>query len=218
MLFELKRLKNDIYILSFDNEYDLGMHFLRMSEWREHPDHAGKIVPLVDFMEGYARDHENVFSYPNDWAGYNIPGRVAEEYKLTSIPDPNKYDYFMWNLFEFLHHTVGSYDFYVVGHVTGREGVVDHELAHAMYDRLYDYQEEMDELYGGLAESVRDEIVAALQRMGYASDVCADEAQAYLSTGLSDELQKAFKKKKIPKKVCKPFQKVFREYRAELDE
>lgn len=218
MKFELKQLNNNIFALSFDDAYDLSMHFLRWSEYTEWPDPKikGQIFTILDFIESYSRKNDNIFSYANDWAGFNIPSRRFDEYPFGHIKDRNKYDDFMEQVVTFIKGTIGNEPFYLIGYVTGEDDVIDHEIAHAIYDRMKKYKAEMQEHIESLSDKHRDAIKDCIEKMGYAEEVLEDELQAYLSTGLSEELQKLFKNKRIPKNLVQPFVETFEMYKGIL--
>lgn len=215
MRFELKQLNNHIFVLSFDDEFTMSMCFLRWSEYTEcsDPKINGKIFTILDFVESYTRDR-GTFSYTSDWSGFNIPSRRFEQYPFGYIKDRNKYDDFMESVVTFIKSAIGSQEpFYLIGHLTGATSVVDHETAHAMYDRMPAYKQEIQELILTVfSDKKSDEILSCIAEMGYSKEVLEDEMQAYLSTGLSEELEKlGLKKKKLQQ-----FVDVFEKYKGIL--
>ena len=68
------------------------MHFLRAQEFYESPfpEFKGKNFNLIDYMEKYAKAYgDNVFTYPGDWCGFNIPSNVLKECYFGNILDVN---------------------------------------------------------------------------------------------------------------------------------
>jgi len=218
-----------VYHLDFDNQYDLAMHFLRYQEYYEGVKFHKKIFTLVDYMEWYSKTQcerkdkkkrrLRMFSYTADWSGFNIPGRVLEEV-LPQVPDWNKYDDFMSIIYDMLKRKEGDHPFYLIGTYAGgasardSEGVLDHEVAHALYTVNKDYriavhdrmaQWDMETGHDG---AELDSAKTVLKSMGYHETTIVDEIHAYCATGLCDELKGV-----ISKKEMKPFQKLFKEYK-----
>jgi len=208
-MFELRQIRERIFLLSFESKYDLGMHFLRYQEYYESPKFKGKVFTLIDYMEWYAEEHDGVFSYPNDWSGYNLPSVSILELWEKGIPDVNKYDIFMENIYDMIKRTIDNEEFYLIG-TTGDGSTLRHELAHGLYYTEPEYKQAMYREILNISIGVRDVLSATLIEMGYDKDVVNDEMQAYLSTGLASEMIKALKKKKFSfVRLCKPFKEVF---------
>ncbi len=214
MKFELKQLNNNIFVLSVDDTFTLAMTFLRWSEYTEWPDPKikGQCFSILEFIESYSRANDGVFSYPTDWVGFNIPSKRFSEYPFGYIKDKNKYDEFMESVVTFIKTNIGKAPFYLIGHMTGSTDVVDHEIAHAMYDRMSKYKAEMKKLTIAMPDKRRDEILNCIAVMGYSEEVLEDELQAYLSTGLSEELQELG----LKKKMLTEFVDVFEKYKGIL--
>lgn len=188
-----------VFLLSFGNYYDLAMHFLRYQEFYEspNPEFRNHVFSLVDFMDWYAKDRDYVFSYPDDWAGFNVPGWVFQEVLAEqAIKDWNKYDSFMKEIVERIQKQLPDdpWNFYIIGAKKGDDDTVDHELAHGLYSTVPEYRKQMDAL-----TEEQDKLLSVfceyLQKIGYDQSVFKDEFQAYFATGLTDDgkehLQKA---------------------------
>ena len=100
MEYTLKEIKPRIYLLTFDNAYDLALHFLRFQEYYENPVWRDKTFTILEFMEWYSKEYSKTktFSYMEDWCGFNIPGYVIANV-LKDIPDYNKYDRTIHDIF-----------------------------------------------------------------------------------------------------------------------
>ena len=216
MKFELKQLNNNIFALTFDNSYDLAMHFLRWTEFTEcsDPKINRKHFKIIDFIDVYSRKHDNKFTYPDDWAAFNVSSRVFNfEYTFKDIPDLNQYDVFMKRIVNLVDAQTDGKPFYLIGHVTGKKDDVDHELAHAMYDMMPQYKRDMQELMQiHLSNKKRQNLLKCICDMEYSYDVAEDEAQAYLSTGIHDEM----KKLRIKKIILREFEYVFEYHKGIL--
>ena len=186
MKWELKKLTEEIYWLAFDNRYDLAMHFLRAQESYESPKFKGENFTIAEYMAWYAKDHGGVFTYPNDWRGFNVPGRILDDLSAIRIEDFNKYDRFMSSVCDLIG--VEVHEIYLIGSLIGDLETVKHEIAHALYYTDVKYAERMNNLLAPNAGALED-FYAKLESKGYDSAVLIDEAQAYLATGLTKDLE-----------------------------
>lgn len=217
----LHYLGDNIYWLTFDNKYDLCMHFWRVSEKKECPNEEMKQnLNLVDYMEWYAKKYgKGVFTYTNDWAGFNIPkSSFKATYSSGNLPDMNKYDKFMHGLRHFMEARLksDSEDYYLIGTLEGADDVLKHEYAHALWGVNHEYKAKMTELLKAIDEKDQDVLCKNLQEMGYSEAVVNDEAQAYLSTGyclkvIKDQFYRPMSKKQIDQ-IAKPFAETFKEF------
>lgn len=211
-----------VYQLEFDNQYDLAMHFLRYQEYYESPVWHKQVFTLVDYMEWYAKEQcgwqhrrkggpANMFSYPADWNGFNIP-RWALEEPMKAIQDWNKYDDFMFTIYKQMVSREGEHPFYLIGTHTqhGETDVLDHEIAHSLYYTRLDYKEMVDLELQNMDQVLRSEVAQILIDLGYAEHVVDDETHAYLATGGFDDMKKL---KRWTKLARQPFELLFKETR-----
>lgn len=186
-MFKLEEIIKDIYLLTFDDVYELCMHFLRYQEYYESPKFKDKNFELVDFMRWYSRD-SNVFTYPDDWTGFNIPGEIIPEIHLKGIKDLNRYDRFMYSIYEEIK-AQNEGRFYLIGVQTGDNITVEHEIAHGLYYLNEKYRNRCKDLIeayiknDGYLEKFKEYLV----EMGYHESVFEDEMQAYMATGLDPD-------------------------------
>ncbi len=204
-----------IYHLYMPENYDLAMHFLRYQEYYENPRWIGQLFTLVDYMESYAKSEgKGVFSYPDDWSGFNVPSNVLIEISEADLPDLNKYDIQMRSLVETVRREEGGHKFYFIGTCGDDEDVeatLDHEIGHALWFSDENYREVMEDLLNKMPQKNYDATWEALQEMGYHPSTCRDEIHAYATTGPCDEL-----KKTLPVNVRKPFIKAYKAERKRI--
>lgn len=208
-MYDLKKVIDKVYLLSIKDSYDLAMFFLRYQEFYEsaNDNFRGRRFTISDFMEWYSKDRNGYFSYPIDWAGFNIPSWVIEQVIGLGIEDKNKYDYEMFDLHCLLKKEVNNGDYYLIG-VSGEDAqTIDHEVAHGMFFTIPAYKAEMEKLLKKLPKGVRVKINTHLQSLGYTKEVFDDEAQAYLATGFGEKF-----KKFAWKAASKDFAKVFNNF------
>ncbi len=217
MDFQMKELYPGIYHLHFETRWQVAMHFLRFQEYYESPKFADKMFSIVEYMEWYQQNHDdpNKFSYPYDWAGFNVPSRVLDEVFAADIPDWNKYDGLMAALYTSMK--TENEVFYLIG--TSEEAgaiddFIDHETAHGLWATNPEYQRTMLNLIKRIRPKLRvSKSIAALVDAGYHEKVGEDEIHAYCSTGPAEWL-----KELLTPKVCKPFEEEFQKWKEKLSE
>ena len=173
-----------IFLVEFENNYDLAMTFLRYQEFYESPNSKfrGKSFTILDYMEWYSKDRDGHFSYPSDWSGFNIPDHVIEQNRKTII-DFNKYDECMFSIQSKIHKH--NYEkFYLIGALENDHHTRAHEVAHGLYYINDEYKKSMNNLIKSyLSVKEKNKIEEELNNLGYSRVVFKDEMQAYLSTG-----------------------------------
>lgn len=215
MSFQFKEVRQKIFILSFDNFYDLGMHFIRYQEYYESPNpiFKGNTFSLIEYMEWYSKSYgTGSFTYPAEWTGFNVPGWVMHDVFKKGIPDINKYDLFMKKIFTVMKKKYGK-DFYLIGIKDGEENTYKHELAHAMWTIEPEYKKIMSSLVNELPKNIYNLVKNYLVENGYDKSVVDDEIHAYLCTGLNNDLKKIVKEKEVDiKDILKQFSKTLDDY------
>ncbi len=205
MHWRLETLYPGIFHLRFANAYDCAMHFVRYQENYESPVWRDKVFTLVEYMDWYAktqsenwenkttaqREKFEMFSYPSDWGGFNVPSYVFDRLDLHTIPDINTYDEFMQSVVGLIRST-GVDKFYLIGTTDGPEsdGYLDHEISHGLIYTNEPYRLAAEALLEAVDFTVVTRITDGLLSGGYCEEVMVDECIAYLATGLSTELEK----------------------------
>lgn len=186
--YELQTINNNIFHCVIKHTYDLGMTFCRLQEFYESPykEIRGKAFDILDFMDLYVkRRNENFFTYPIDWCGFNIPGKVFRKYNTVYFPDyGNRYDITIQNIYSDILKEVRGGDFYIIASEGNSDSTFKHELCHAFYYLDISYKKKVNKL---IKENINDTIFKKLENslkdLGYNKKVTLDEIQAYLSTG-----------------------------------
>jgi|SRR6478735_637575 len=184
-MFSFKKLRKQLYELRFDNAHEMCMTFLRYQEFYESPRFEGRRFTIAEFMSWYARfqNDSGVFSYPQDWGGFNLPVRIISQVQEMGIDDPNHYDDLMSFIYSII--TAECDDAYLIGLEKG--GTLDrHEMTHAMFHIDVLYRQHV--LYA--LENVQNDLVKELKAIlldnGYAESTALDEVNAYVTTGDCD--------------------------------
>lgn len=214
--FGIYHITGRVYLFLFDDMYEMCMHFLRYQENYESPKFHGKNFTIVEFMEWYAKTYGNgAFTYPKDWAGFNIPANIIWKVHTNSIPDFNKYDAAMLAAYNKISANTQlvagctKYDnFYILGACKNDLGVLGHELAHGLYSTSDEYRKEIDDCASALPTAIVKRMFTHLLKLGYTQHVLEDELQAYMSTGVPTEM---LKDKQLAK-LTAPFKKVFQKH------
>jgi hypothetical protein len=212
--FQIKEVKNRIFLFQFNNHYDMCMHFLRYQEYYESasPKYRGKNFEILDFMKWYSLKYgKGSFTYPNDWNGFNIPGDVISKVWEAGISDRNIYDYEMKMAWQQCKEKAGDQPFYIIGVVRGNSAL-GHEIAHGMFYLHPGYKKESSKLVKKLDPHIRKSLNKTLKKLGYTPKVYVDETQAYMSTGLTE----AFGEVDQWKEERKEFQKLFKKFSREV--
>jgi hypothetical protein len=210
-VYKVSRIsKLGLWLVTTDSLFDLGCLFWRAQEFYEspNPEFAGKSFALLDFMRWYCTEQSEThdFSYFTDFEGYNLPDTAIEAALASGCPDPNKYDVLFGRIVAEIRALQGG-PYYVIGARTGDQAVTEHEIAHGMFYLLPKYREQASKLVNALPQ--RDEIFKVLEGEGYGEICRVDEAQAYLATGLFQELLHL-------EPIRHPFMKLYASHRKKL--
>ena len=197
--YELKEILPNIFAVRVEDGYQRAMLFVRSQEHYESafPEIRGKHFDMFSFMETYRKwKGMEYFSYPDDWAGFNVPGEFVElctKHVLDARNGlfPTPYDYIMDSVISSIKSKIGpDTKYYLLGVDNFDSRTMDHELAHGLYHVNLKYKVSTYELVLGLSKKIFEGMERILLDMGYCDDVVCDEIQAYMSTGLSPDMSK----------------------------
>jgi hypothetical protein len=179
---DLTKICDGIYLCEMDNRYDLAMTFCRVQEFYESAfkEIRGKSFSMMKFQRLYSLKREGCFSYPLDWAGFNIPSSILEKfYKGDWMSnDWNEYD----GVFKKIVNQIGEdKPFYLIASEKNQKQTVDHELCHAFYNLNKDYKSSVDKMINSIPKTLLNKMKKVLKDTGYCDRVMKDEIQAYLS-------------------------------------
>jgi hypothetical protein len=176
------------------------MTFCRAQEFYEScfKQIRGKKFTMIEFMRLYTKHNKEVlFTYPEDWEGFNIPGKVLTDHFRLGIDDPNTYDKLMNDLYHRAKRIVGSDHFYFIGSSGECTETLDHELCHAFYYLDKNYKKKVNIILKSLVPSAKDKITKRLLSLGYCKKVLLDELNAYLTIDSKEILELKFNKFEI---------------------
>ena len=193
-----------LYLLTFETQYELCMSFVRMQEFYESPKFRNKYFTLEEFMDYWAKEYgHGAFDYPARWNGFNLPSNAIEKW-YQKIYDQKNHD--TWGGYRerekvIVEAITSLYEkdygkpvwgkrpkkYYVIGIHKGsseevKQGVIDHETAHALYYLYPKYRKMTNALLDGIPKRDYKSAASDLTIMGYGNNVIKDEMQAYFST------------------------------------
>lgn len=191
---EVKEIRPQIFAVVVKDMYQRAMLFCRYQEFYESPysEIRGKFFTWEKFMMIYrTRRKENVFTYPYDWSGYNIPSTVIEKAIDKFERDSGPYDEVMKKIWYHCENYPLKFEkprkkWYLIGADTFKSNTMDHEIAHGLYYTNKEYKKNCDYLTSNIKPTHYERIRKKLVSMGYVNEkkIIYDEIQAYLSTGL----------------------------------
>jgi hypothetical protein len=188
--FKIKEVRPGIFLFDFKNNYDLCMHFMRYQEYYESSSskYRGKKFEIFEFMRWYSfKFGKGIFTYTDDWNGFNLPGNIINDVWKLHISDKNIYDYEMLHAWNECNRRADGKPFYIIG-TAGKEAL-DHEIAHGLFYLNPEYQKKMKSLVRALSPEIRKEMNSSLKHLGYTPKVYVDETQAYMATGLPESFE-----------------------------
>ncbi len=215
---KVKEIKPSIYCVIVDDNYDRAMLFCRYQEFYETPfkKFRGKYFSWEEYMRHYKKSwKKNVFTYPEDWVGYNIPSHILEK-GVDAFYKETQYDEIMNNIYFYCSSDTqrkndGTHKpWYLIGASSKDLKTMDHEIAHGLYYTNKEYNAEVKKLIAKIKPAHYDKLKKKLIKMGYVDDkkIIDDEIQAFMSTGLYNGLEI-----KELKKYEQPFIKNFKKYK-----
>jgi hypothetical protein len=180
---KLVKICEGIYLCEINDAYDLAMTFCRVQEFYESPFDKirGKNFTMSEFQRIYAQKGTGVFTYPEDWAGFNIPSSILNKFYKGSWVETD------WNIYDTAFKKIviqikDENPFYIIAAKAGDKHTIDHELCHAFYNLKENYKKGADELMNNIPKRIFNKIRKALKDVGYCNKVIKDEIQAYLSS------------------------------------
>jgi hypothetical protein len=216
----VKEVKPFIYCVEIDDDYDRAMLFCRYQEFYESPykKFRGKPFTWMEYMRFYKSSwKKRMFTYPDDWSGYNIPCNIIQQAHHIFCKD-TEYDAIMNDIYWYCAKDSSEkndnkqVDWYLIG-ASGKDlRTMDHEIAHGLYFTNKEYKKEITKLIKSIKPIHYEKLKKKLIKMGYVNDkkILDDEIQAFMSTGLYNGMDT-----KELKVYEKEFVKTFKKYKNE---
>jgi len=196
--YTLKEIHPGIFAVIVKDSYQRAMLFLRCQEHYESafPEIKGKHFDIFEFMDRYRKHHNSEsFTYPVDWAGFNVPGDIVEKCTKHVLDArnglfPTPYDYIMKSILDKVKEGKNNNTrFYLIGVDKLNSKTMDHEVAHGLFYVDSKYKAGVTKLIKGIKKPIYTQLSKVILGMGYCKEVVNDEIQAYLSTGIIPRMQ-----------------------------
>jgi len=189
-VLSINKTQYNSFCISADSNEELARSFLRFQEYYESPNDQfrGKIFTLGSYKHWYSEMY-GAFTYESDWRGFNFPSIVLEPFKqgvFDPLIDEEK------ALLSFFSYKNNSKPFYIIG--ANDDGVLNHELNHALYYYSEDYKKSINALFDQNLEKIKHSLSTLLSK-GYCRYMLYDELQSYILDGDEEVTQT------VPKKI-----------------
>jgi hypothetical protein len=195
---EVKEIKPQIFAVSIKDDYQRTMLFCRYQEFYESPyeEIRGKFFTWEKFMMVY-RDKwkKKLFTYPEDWSGFNIPSNIVDKAITLFGKDEGPYDEIMSDIWYYCENYPLKFEnprtkWYLIGADSFKSSTMNHEIAHGLYYTNRNYKKQCDHLISEIKPIHYEKLRKKLTKMGYIGDkkIIDDEIQAFMSTGLYNGL------------------------------
>jgi len=195
---EVKEMRPQIFAVSIKDNYQRTMLFCRYQEFYESPFHEirGKFFTWEKYMIIYKNKWKNkLFTYPEDWSGFNIPSNIVEKGLDVFSKDKGPYDEIMNNIFchcdnHSLKINKTRTKWYLIGADSFKSNTMNHEIAHGLYYTSKEYRKNCIDLISEIKPIHYEKLKNRIVKMGYINDkkIIDDEIQAFMSTGLYNGL------------------------------
>jgi hypothetical protein len=196
-----------------ETQYEISSTFMRLQEFYESPYGVrGQFFTLEEYMDTYAAKHKTKnFSYTSDWAGFNVPGHIVDNFFEAFWGDLLDKEIDFYNLLmENYESENGSHNgkYYIIGSYTSsfQNDVLRHEQCHALWYMYPKFKRQSQALIKPLPKALRKALDDHLTGWGYHKSVLEDETNAYLSTSSMVEIDEYLEKLEIKKF---PWDKIF---------
>lgn len=170
---KLKMITDQIIHLEFPDQKSLTTSLCRIQEFYESPQFKGEIFTLGQYREWYSQQF-GAWTYYEDWNGFNLPEDAFQPFILGLFDPLSPEEHRVVELVRYK-----ATGFYVIAthEQSEEEGVLEHEISHAMYNLNPTYRSEVK---NKLQNHDLSDLCSHLMKLGYAGSVLQDECHAYI--------------------------------------
>lgn len=196
---EIKQIRPQIFAASIKDNYQRTMLFCRYQEFYESPyqEIRGKFFTWEKYMMIYRNNwKKSLFTYSEDWTGFNIPSNIVEKAMSVFSKDKGPYDEIMSDIWFYCENYPLRFQkprtkWYLIGADGFKSSTMDHEIAHGLYYTNKEYKKNCENLISNIKPSHYEKLKKKIIKMGYIDDkkIIDDEIQAFMSTGLYNGLE-----------------------------
>jgi len=169
---------------------------------------------MEEYMDWYAEEN-GAFTYLADWAGFNVPGHIVDEF-FRKFKDLRPKEIELRDVLRAerkgkrgKYYIIGTYDGPNIG------GYIEHEICHALWYLDEKFQKKAKKLLNGMPEKARtlmDKFI--FEECKYHKDEHLDESNAYWSTNPMVQSAIDLKTDNLPWKYILKFQQLFHDTKA----
>lgn len=204
MNFTITHIQGLIH-LNFKDQKTLCRYMVRIEEFYESPEFAGKYFELADYIKWYAKENGS-WSYYSDWSGFNIPGNKVVEF-INLFPKLRSCEK------EILAQLPSTPNYYLIAtYGEDNEDIISHEMVHSKFYLDSAYKEMMTNLvmrFRSELESLEKWILKS-----YNESVLLDELQAYACTARPEFFES--KGIEVDQAVVDVFKKAYQDYKSQI--
>jgi hypothetical protein len=168
--------------LVFPSQFDLTSTFIRFQEFYESPNakFRGRHFTLDEVMDDYVARF-SLFSYLEDWNGFNMPGQVFDWAVFVFGDDIRPKEAILRDV---VYEHLDSHPYYVIA-THGAYDCEKHEIAHALYSLDNAYKIQVDMFIAQIEPPKKSLLIKWLLEEGYCLPVINDEINSYLMDALA---------------------------------
>jgi hypothetical protein len=195
---EVKQIIPQIFAVSIKDDYQRTMLFCRYQEFYESPykEIRGQFFTWEKFMMIYkSRWKKDLFTYAEDWSGFNIPSNFVEKAMGIFDKDKGPYDEIMSGIWYHCENYPLKFEqprkkWYLIGADSFKSSTMNHEIAHGLYYTNKEYKKICEGLISEIKPTHYEKLKKKIIKMGYTDDkkIIDDEIHAFMSTGLYNGL------------------------------
>lgn len=172
---KINKISDKITHILYDTQVEVASAFVRIQEFYESPEFAGKIFTLGIFREWYSKEF-GAWTYAEDWSGFNVTDKAFEPF-IKGLFDPlTRSEYELVNLMRFKpkpYAIIGTFA------KDPDSSTLAHEISHALYYTNNQYRVAVQEALAPY-ELDLEELKEHIRKLGYAEHVVLDECHAYI--------------------------------------
>lgn len=166
--------------INFPTQAELMGSFLKVQEFYESPEFAGKSFTRAEFEAWYMKSRgASTFTYLEDWTGCNIPGRVVSAFLVKPGFAAESEQEFAFNKLLVDIAADNGDNFALIGTFGATQDALRHEFAHALWALDKDYRSVAQAALAKVPQPIREDITRMLSAKGYGPAVLEDEMHAY---------------------------------------
>jgi hypothetical protein len=176
-LFTVSEVVPGVFKLWFKTQKEMNETLIRIQEYYESPEFAGKLFTLGQFRQWYSGKYGK-FDYIDQIVGTNMPNSALEPFKtglFDPLSDGEK------KVLEYFGNKPGN--FYLIGTYGDSESALEHEITHGLFYTNEKYKAAvLAYLKKNNSKKWLKEVKVWLKEKGYNDATLLDEVNAWLTS------------------------------------